>query len=1105
MKPDHSSIEIPESLRQQLLAYRRRVWTVKLIEAAAIAVIGVLAGFLLIFVIDRLFDTPWLVRGLILAAAVWGCAAIPLALRRWVWRRRKLEQLARLLSRIEPRLGQPLLGVIELAASESEQARSPALGEAAIGQVAGDMASRDLQRSTPPSRHRRSVAIAALLAGCTLLVLLATRPAAVNAWSRFLAPWRDTPRYTFVSMQDVPRSLVVPHGEAFDLEVALASGSSWRPEQAEARLPDHGSTTASQQEGRYRFELPGQLESTELGLRVGDFVDRITVQPVPRPELTALEVEIELPEYLGRDQRLRQAIRGSSMTAVRGSRLAVQAQASRKLASASVNGQARPTEGAKFSSEPVLLNEQVEFDLAWRDEHQLPGKDDFTLTIEAVEDQPPSVRCDEMPGRRRLLDSDVVTFRVTADDDFGVKRVGYEWEGLKSESGTQRGERIIGAGGPEVERLELAGTFSAEELGIEPQPVSIRVFVEDHLPGRPRVYASEHVLQIVPAQQHANWIADQLQRWHRMSMDVRDRERQLHERNRELRELSDEELDDPEVRHELLRQATQERDGARQLNELVRSGEDLLREAMRNPETPADSVNSMAAMMQSLNEIADNRMPSVADLLQEASQAASVSGSDATGTSEEDKSESSAQAESPVGKNRLQNDGSGEESPADEPAADGESEATSPKDVTDIESTQRKIDAAEEEQAETQPSPPSAPQLSLPSTMVAGTEGEEEPSREEGRAVDDAVLEQAALLAEFDQVADDLATVMDRLEGSTFVKRLKAASRAQQQVATSLSSIAASTFGVTSDQNPQATEIVQQLARRETAESEKLADLRDDMKAFYARSRSLPYRTVLQQMREDDVIGGLDALSAKLAQQSGLAIALAEYWSDTLDRWADDLVPVAESDSSEEEETSPEGSLPPAILLEVLRVLDAEVKLREQTRVAEQARPAVSPQKHIDASRQLAEQQRGLRQRIDDVVEQLDEFADEEIDFADEASLLSTVGKIMGETTTILSAGETGPPAIAAETEAIELMLQSNRFNPSGGSSGGGGSSPGGGNGGTTDAEALAMVGIGAAGDKLETETPTTHATGRSGVDLPEEFRNGLNEYFNQVERWRSR
>ncbi len=65
----------------------------------------------------------------------------------------------------------------------------------------------------------------------------------------------------------------------------------------------------------------------------------------------------------------------------------------------------------------------------------------------------------------------------------------------------------------------------------------------------------------------------------------------------------------------------------------------------------------------------------------------------------------------------------------------------------------------------------------------------------------------------------------------------------------------------------------------------------------------------------------------------------------------------------------------------------------------------------------------------------------------------------MGDASGILAMADTGAGAIAAETEAIELLLKSKRINPKAG--GGGGTSPGGGGQGTTNDSALALVGTG--------------------------------------------
>jgi hypothetical protein len=99
----------------------------------------------------------------------------------------------------------------------------------------------------------------------------------------------------------------------------------------------------------------------------------------------------------------------------------------------------------------------------------------------------------------------------------------------------------------------------------------------------------------------------------------------------------------------------------------------------------------------------------------------------------------------------------------------------------------------------------------------------------------------------------------------------------------------------------------------------------------------------------------------------------------------------------------------------------------------------------------------------------------------------------------VLGRPDTGSEAIAAETEAIELLLQSKKINPRGG--GGGGSSPGGGGTGTTNDSALALIGTGLNEKELREDRGVVQTTGVSGNTLPEEFRAGLDEYFNQLER----
>jgi hypothetical protein len=191
--------------------------------------------------------------------------------------------------------------------------------------------------------------------------------------------------------------------------------------------------------------------------------------------------------------------------------------------------------------------------------------------------------------------------------------------------------------------------------------------------------------------------------------------------------------------------------------------------------------------------------------------------------------------------------------------------------------------------------------------------------------------------------------------------------------------------------------------------------------------------------------------------------------------------------------------LPPSIVLEVLQILEAEVNLREDTRVAQQAKPAVAKEKYAQQAEGLSKTQRRLRERTDKVTQRIRELPDGEAQFAREINLLEAVSDVMAEATAILARPETGSPAIAAETEAIELLLQSRRFNPRGG--GGGGSIPGGGGGGTTNDSALSLIGKGVNEKEAREASGASHSTGETGATLPEEFRTGLDAYFNRLEK----
>jgi hypothetical protein len=190
-------------------------------------------------------------------------------------------------------------------------------------------------------------------------------------------------------------------------------------------------------------------------------------------------------------------------------------------------------------------------------------------------------------------------------------------------------------------------------------------------------------------------------------------------------------------------------------------------------------------MLSILNDISANRMPSVSDLLDKA---AKNPGGENESNSQSKPSEMAGQV-----RDAKSGSGGGQEEKKDQPPP-----PTVPA-LVDAESSQQPNEnKPEDADAGSKSNKPG--RFSLPTTTVTGS-GKTPPKNQE-EAMDEAVKEQDELLAEFQKLADDMSELLGNLEGSTLVKRLKAASREQLQVANRIGDRIPSTFGVRSGRLP---------------------------------------------------------------------------------------------------------------------------------------------------------------------------------------------------------------------------------------------------------------------------------------------------------------
>lgn len=183
-----------------------------------------------------------------------------------------------------------------------------------------------------------------------------------------------------------------------------------------------------------------------------------------------------------------------------------------------------------------------------------------------------------------------------------------------------------------------------------------------------------------------------------------------------------------------------------------------------------------------------------------------------------------------------------------------------------------------------------------------------------------------------------------------------------------------------------------------------------------------------------------------------------------------------------------------------MKILEKEIGLRDETRGAEQIRDILESEAYAQRAHSLAETQQTLATRTGDVVQQIQELEGQGLEFPDEIALLTRVEEVMREAGDLLARPDTGPEPIAAETEAIELLLQAQRVTPPKGG-GGGGSTPGGGGSGDTQEAALALIGRGEETNATPKGRTTSQTTGTTGSGFPTEFRTGLDTYFGELEK----
>ncbi|HEY1171713.1 MAG TPA: hypothetical protein VGH19_10105 [Verrucomicrobiae bacterium] len=620
---------LPDSLRAQFATLERALWRKETTVALAAAGVTLLVSMLVLFISDRIWDTPRAIR---LVLTLGGIGLGGWLVQRWwslwYWRRRDLRAFSKIVQKHHRRLGDRLLGVVELAEqTELPEGMSAALCRAAIRQVTEDAAKMDFTEAVDFRPARKLVMGAGIAASIIVLLALIAPMAVGNSLKRWFMPASEAPRYTFVKWNDVPEEIVVPHGEAFRFEARVAYQSFWRPQEAFASIGQHESKAAVEAD-TVKFDLPPQTVATDLKLKVGDATSTLRIRPEHRPALRQLTARIDLPAYL-QQPPLEESAMSGKLRVLTETKVVLTGNASRSLKQAWVQLDrhkpiALEVKGSQFVSAPLNLADAQRATFGWTDDLGLTNRAPWLLGIEATIDAAPTVELADLAMDVVILEDEVLRINTQSRDDFGVRDLTLAWEQVS-------GPAITNSPGNQLLRRQTTNTitrqfgetfvFSPSVLNVPADTtVEVRALATDFLPNRVASETARFRVHVIGHVKHAEMIRQQFEQMFAKLEEVTRKEEAIANATRDLKQQSDEKLNTEAAAAKADELAKQQEAVARQLQDAARAGTETLREALRNPTFNEETLRDWAKTLQSMQQLSKKEMKDAANSLQQAQQ-----------------------------------------------------------------------------------------------------------------------------------------------------------------------------------------------------------------------------------------------------------------------------------------------------------------------------------------------------------------------------------------------------------------------------------------------------------------------------------------------------
>ncbi|MFA6290307.1 MAG: hypothetical protein WC637_00925 [Victivallales bacterium] len=619
------NLKLPDSLNSQLREFQKKLRAVESATALLAVFCIAASSFTALYISDRVWDTPVILRfALFIAGLIPFLIFIYYTVHHIFRERRDFKNLSILVQKHHQKLGDSLLGVVELAENKDlSQNTSEELCSAAISNIAEKAGSMDFCEAIDRKTLKRFLAcsLAAIIILMDLFIF--TRPAFSSSFLRWIMPLSPLERFTYVKITGIPQKMTVPHGEEFEIGCRLDESSVFKPSHVKfkAGLELPGKTAFVK--GAAKLKISGQTKPAVLKIWSGDFRKTVKIIPVHRPVLINLEAAVKLPEYTGRDE-LRTKISGKSFSILEGGSYSIEGKINRGLKSAQIliDGTARKSlkicgnnfSTGMFKAEPVGKNR-----ILWTDIYGLGPLHPFEYSVTVDKDREPVTEFPKLSPFSAILPYETLTIQAAAEDDYGVSDLGmvYSAADPKNEKKIlKNGSLSLAKGAPDKTKLESEFMFCPRQMNIPEQTiVTLQSTANDYFPNRQTALSRQYKIYVLSQQEHASLIQQGLESIMAKLEDVVWREEENLEKNRDIGKLTEQEMKNEETTEKIAEQENSEKSNAEDLEKEAEKISKLVAEALRNKEFPAKTLAEWAKILKTASEVSQTDMKDVENSL----------------------------------------------------------------------------------------------------------------------------------------------------------------------------------------------------------------------------------------------------------------------------------------------------------------------------------------------------------------------------------------------------------------------------------------------------------------------------------------------------------